>query len=583
MAAFFDCEGSPGNEVRGNRRVRRIDPDLELPLTFLRRYLFYLNRRPVSTSNSQFLSKRLAGLKSLTNIFEGRSDPALDRIRAVLNALTEANLFQLAPVAEEDLRTLVSTKVPRDLVCSTCPPSPHFLRDARRTLLAFGPGIGIGDEIICYPISSCLRGLGSDITVLSGYEGLWNHVPGVTGVRTYHSSREFIEQIRTGGGEGGWDLAIMVDFENPALWPAISRETAVHRYAEIAMGVRSVTALDRGRSQLHRMPDCDPYFQNYYDCLNHIMSWLGASDLRSHRQAQLRPESHPNRHEFVVLVSPFTSKFNASQRYWGKLLASVAAIDTDVTVRFRIETGPNQATEAFAMELAKVAAASAPPGVSFDLAPSKGRNASLTEFFDCLKQADAVIAADSFLAHAAPAFRVPAMIIGRDGVENWRVPDANNFYFRMGDAIPDVALTVRELIRELIGAASPDVRPLHRVRPECRDLQRASDRLAGALFSADQNLLRIREDWTACHHAYCRVAAELKHWPACFDAMLNDKAYEHLMGPWPEVHDDRDIDSEPALLLHLQDRFQNWNNSNLRKYLRGFHRSSVTREAFYAV
>ena len=577
MAAFRHREVTAGSEVKPVRQTNRIDSDLELPLTFLRRYLFYLHGRPISSSNSQFRSKRLEGLKSLVSVFKDRSQPTLDRICVVLNALTEANLLQLAAVVEEDLRTLLPIPPPRDVISSSSSPSPHFIRNARKTMLAFGPGIGIGDEIICFPIASRLQGLGSEITVLTGYEGLWNPVTGVADIKTYHSSREFIEQIR-----GGWDLVMMIDFENPGLWPAISREISVDRYAEISLGVRSATAFDRRASRLHRMPSLDPYFQNFYYSLDHIMDWLGAPDTRNFRQALVRSAARANPHDFVILVSPFTSEFNASLRYWGGLLKSVAPTDVGVTVRFQIETGSNHTTEAFAIELAKIAAASAPAGVHFELVNANGRSASLREIFECLERADMVLAADSFLAHAAPAFGVPATIIARDGVENWRVPDSSNFYFKMRDSISAVALSIRALIRELTLADSPDVPSVQRQRPECQALQRASDQVAGSLFSANPNLEHIREDWIACHQAYCRVAGELRFWPTYFDSMLNDELYEHLIGPWPEAQAGDSAGWEEALLFHLQHRFQEWHNSNLQKYLNGFTSSSITRTAPYA-
>jgi hypothetical protein len=247
----------------------------------------------------------------------------------------------------------------------------------------------------------------------------------------------------------------------------------------------------------------------------------------------------------------------------------------DVIFRFKIETGSNHATEAFALELAKIAGASAPAGVHFELVSATGRSTSLDEIFECLEQSDMVLAADSFLAHAAPVFGVPATIVARDGVENWRVPDANNFYFSMQDPIPAVASSIRELIRDLTLFDSPDARSVQRKRPECQKLRRASDQVAQSLFSENQNLASVRDDWTACHQAYCRVSSELRNWPACFDAMLNDELYEHLIGPWPETHNDNNVASEPAFLLHLQNRFHEWHNSNLQKYLNGFARSSI--------
>jgi hypothetical protein len=312
------------------------------------------------------------------------------------------------------------------------------------------------------------------------------------------------------------------------------------------------------------------------------MSWLGAPDTRNRQQAITRPTARANTHDFVILVSPFTSKFNASLRYWGSLLKSAAPADGDATVRFQIETGSNHTTEAFALELMKIAAASAPAGVRFELVNANGRSTSLPDLFECLERADMVLAADSFLAHAAPAFGVPAAIVARDGVENWRVPDSSNFYFSMRDPIQAVALSIRELIRELALIDSPNVRSVLRQQPECHSLQCASDQVAGSLYSANLNLERIREDWSACHQAYCRVASDLRSWPTCFDAMLNDERYEHLIGPWPETHIRDNVAPEPALIFHLRNRFQEWHNSNLQKYLTGFTRPSISRTVSYA-
>ena len=53
--------------------------------------------------------------------------------------------------------------------------------------------------------------------------------------------------------------------------------------------------------------------------------------------------------------------------------------------------------------------------------------------------------------------------------------------------------------------------------------------------------------------------------PESFDALFADQRYEDLFVPWPSVNP-----GESDLRVHLRNRWNDWRNSNLYKYLRGF-------------
>ncbi len=537
-----------------NGHTRRSDPDLVLPLLFLRRYLFFLNQRRVSASNSHFRGQRLAALQSLAEVFQNRGDATLDRISAQLQAATAVNLFRLAPALEAALDEFPTPLFPRNLVaCGGAPKG--FFADARRILLVFGPAIGIGDEIICFPLPAALRhATGAEITVLSAYRDLWNGVDGVVNTRIYFTTRQLIEAMR-GTVESPNDLIVFVDFENPGLTAAVCREPAISRYAEISLGQRSASALDRRRGCLYRTALHNPYFANFYDCLDQLMNWFGLPVFRNRRPRK------PSR-EFVVLVSPFTSKYNPLQRYWRRLLVSILPLVRDRRIVFHIDSGPNEATEAFALELARGATAEAPLGVEYSVANGKGARLVSAMCSRHLEGTDLVLAADSFLAHATPVFGVPALIVARAGVENWRAPETQNFYFRASDPVEHTAASMRVILQELYANPSTDRSSSFRESDECKVLIAASARVKRLL---DEGADCFRDAWMDCYLAYCRVAALLPDLPESFDALFADQRYEDLFVPWPSANP-----GESDLLAHLRNRWNDWRNSNLYKYLKGF-------------
>jgi hypothetical protein len=570
MAAFFNGENRSDHQVKV---APRIDADLELPLVYLRRYLFYLSRRPISVSNLHYRSARLEGLKSLSTLFSGRSHPVAERACNLLDALTPANISQLAHTAELQLRRIVPFPRPRDLVVTTEAPSEDFFQGVRRVLLAFGPGIGIGDEIICLPVPGRLKRLDLEVTVLTAYSGLWDGIAGVHAIETYQSGRHLIKILRSSGSRSPWDLVVMVDFETPGLSLPMHREPKVDKYIEISLGNRSCVALDKSRSRTHHMVPFDPYFKNFYNSLDHTGSWLGvkAQPLDREQIVERRVNVNKDKRDFVVLVSPFTSKQDPFPAYWAELLAAICIEDSETGLRFVFDTGPNQMTESFGQEVMRAARAQAPWNVRFEFARAKRRYASLEDILECLKVADLVTAADSYLAHAAPIFGVPALVVARRGTEIWRVPESRNFYFGISEPIARTAAAMQVILRELIhGNRGEREETGLRERAECQRLIRAGQRVHLLLSDGKEvTAATLHDAWSEFHAAYSRVAFERGAWPRAFDGLIQDKEYDYLISPWPEAFGAESAPLPRDLLLHLRDHFAEWRNSNLQKYLNG--------------
>ena len=85
----------------------------------------------------------------------------------------------------------------------------------------------------------------------------------------------------------------------------------------------------------------------------------------------------------------------------------------DRRIVFHIDSGPNEATEAFALEWA--GAQPRKPRWAWNIRLQMGKGARLVsgDVFEHLEGTDLVLAADSFLAHATPVLECPR--------SSWRV------------------------------------------------------------------------------------------------------------------------------------------------------------------
>jgi len=510
----------------------RLDPELVLPATLLSRYLFFLGRRPISGANAHYRDSRIGALQSLARLFEDAG------IREPLRALTPSNFARVAPQLQRVLQPQLAYRLPRDLVNGADAPAREAWSAMQRMVVIYGPAIGIGDEIVSASIPRVLQTLAprATIDVLTAYDGLWERIAPEQRVKRYADLAELLQRIRSGAD----DAVVYIDFEPPGLIAAMAHEPQVRRFLELSVGTRSLVLLDNVERSLRTMPASLAQQENFYDCLRAMGRWLGVGSGPIGGNVRERKTS-PRR----IVVSPFTSKEEPSERVWSTLLATMLSRVDDVQVV--LDTGPNPATRAFAIALRDGLRAS---GTRTQLAAST-RSATLGEMLDLVRDADLVVSADSYLAHASPRFGVPTLVVAREGLEPWRVPAPRSFYFRTDLGAEAIGEAMQLFLRE------PRIAPQHSL--EAREL-----RAAAAAIDFNAPLAQLRDAWRQCFDAHNALVAAWADWPRPFATLAADQRYGRLMPRWPDAA----TVSEEELRAHLAMRFAECASSNLWKYVR---------------
>lgn len=552
---------------------RPMPSDLHLPLTMLIRYLFFLDRRPVSSSNSHYLTKRLAGLKSLTRFFAERGLDIPATVVQRVNGLNAANLGRHVKPLLADLHALAPRAFPADVVVSRQPPPPDLFAQGKRVLLLFGPAIGIGDEIISFSLPSWIKRAipEAHVTVMSAYDSIWERVHAVDARRSYRDYADVVTMLRGDVADDTFDLVVLVDFELPGLLPALCAEPGLTSYLEIGMGARRISAWDGRRRRMYEYDQYSPYFRNFYHSLRDLCRWLGwPADLAQREQVLLRSEQRPDPATLSIFVCPFTSKYEPSEEYWCRLLAAVTSRLGRRPIRLIMEPGANGKTERFAVNVSRATQALVQSDVQCGLSMLEGgRTLSLAGVFQQMEQCQAVICTDSFAAHAAPLFDCTTLVLARANLQDWRVPSPRSLYFREEDPLPSLALGMRSVLASLDPEAHANDEHRQWASHLGRDLLTQGRALDDALTHADVEPLldiygRFQRSWQ-------HLAASLDRWPRNLDALLGDIAYPEIVPPGPERLHAREL---AEFVVHARDKHDQASNSNLWKYL-GLARGSA--------
>lgn len=544
--------------------------EVKLPVSLLTRYVLFLTRRPISSSNPHYLGRRLEGLRSLAEPIASAGVPLLDEAVRQLEAMTPANFHRLAERLQATLLPLAPaiTELPRDYVVSGSSPRPELLTGARRVLLIAGPAIGVGDELILFPLPGWLRAVNPDaeITVMSGYGGLWDRVGGVDHRVTYRAHRELLDAIRGDGPAGAYDVVVLADFERPDLHPAVCGELSTGCYVELSLGGRSGVLVDARNRWLHRQRGPLPYASNFYFGLPHLAEWLGLDAGLGDRRRAVRRTAEPPGDRLRVYVNAFTSKYDPSALYWSRLLSAVLQQRPERPIDVVVDPGTNTQTQAFAHALVRSASARTAPGVTLSVArPAQGASMSFEDVFSQMERAHVTICTDSFPAHAAPLFGCATLVIADVGLENWRVPFQPVWYLSPQADVDAVATAMRQVLRRFETDGGEPM-PIADPAPEHELL--ATSRRVGELLGDARDLGDRFDSLCGAYRDFSRsyrtVAERLDRWPEAYRELFADVDYlEPLDVPVEGVP--RDLSGD--LAFHLRDRWQWWQNTNLRKYL----------------
>jgi hypothetical protein len=542
-----------------------------LPVLLLSQYVFFLSRRPISESNLHYLVSRLQGLKSLAPLLSGSNSPVLDQVVSQLGHLHPSAFRRVGPSLQLSLIPLVNVAwpLPPHVVVQDAPPPATWLTRARRALLVFGPGIGIGDELIVAPLPQWLKAANHElsVTTLSGYQGFWNRVHAVDSTLRYASHFELYKALCGIAPFDGYDLVIFVDFESPELYRGVAVDGRAQTFLEISIGARTAHLFDAERQWLYRLSHADPYFANYYHAFHHHLRSLGVPAESRDRFGQVvRRDDAKAPDRLDVFVSPFTSKYDPSGVYWGRLLTSLARRDGSLPLCLHLDTGNNSKTHRFAIELARSVAPMLPPGVEVRLAQDgHGPSLTLPHVYDYLEWCHASVCADSFAAHAGPLFGCLTLVLAKADLKDWQVPSEDSFYFDAESPIDEVAATMGRLLSEML-------RPKSRLELSASfsqaefELCACADDLDEALQSGaerDDAFLALYREFAARH----RVVADKRRAADGGDPLFRQSFTGDIRAPG--------ADAAAGMMPHLRDQLARWQNTNFAKYLGRARRHAV--------
>lgn len=571
-------------------------PELQLPLTILGRYTFFLARRPISASNEHFLSRRLDALRSLVPLLEGRGHATLDTALRRLRGLGPTTLHAEAGAIERTIAPLLPPDVPPRFVVSSAPPRQLFSSSCRRLLLIYGPAIGLGDETLAASFAQALRAASpdADLRVLTTAPVLWKDAAKrgeINGVRAYEDGAELVAALRGEGPEGPRQGVIMVDFEKPGLLHAMARESTVDVYVEVAIGARETSVVDRHRRWLYRFCPLLPRAEGFYHFVDHAQRWLGLAPPIHDRETRPRPWApKPGAQPPSLLISPFTSKYDPRLPFWTRLLHALVRQLGPNRLRLVFDTGPNASTARFSRELSR-AVVGLSPSVCCERAEDQPPGLSLDGLLAALERADAVLVADSFAGHAAARLGRPTLVLAPPGYEAWRVPGRPAFYFETRTepaALARGLVTALEvaLDRALDDGASAVADARRGVEPAGKRLYRA--RVALAAFFATRPTGDALESAIDGYLELLQALDELR--PELISERLAtlcaDRTYGDVLDPLPPHRispipsldpGTSDLTSSDlthldgpdreAFLGHIEALFQRWQTTNLDKYL----------------
>lgn len=568
------------NQPFTSQSIKLAPPEYLLPVLLLCRYLFFLTRRPISQSNLHYMQQRIQGLKSVAELMAGLEDPRAREALRLLRGMNTRNFTETAEQLQLILLPYARTVLPADYVVAEYPPPRHFITGADRILLVSGPAIGIGDEMITFSLAPAIKELNpnAQINILSGYSGLWERVAGVDSIHTYQTHAEIVEAMRGDSPLGAFDLIIFVDFEHPDLYQAICNEPKINRYLEISLGARLMMAVDRAKRWIYRLSIPTGIFDNYYFVFQYFLHSLGfRSEMDDRFNSLVSHTAKPQNGSLRAYVSPFTSKYDPSPRYWSRLLTSLVSPESPREVRFIIDPGPNAVTRHFANEVTRSSASRGNPRVSFEVAHAPGSlNLPLEGVLSELEQAQLVICADSFTAHAAPLMNCTTLVVANPGLENWRVPYQKSFYFDALLPISTLCSGIQQILSHF-GTEPPHFlfRPLiseveNHLLDATHEMQRLLDQ--GDQVSL-QELVSRYNDLSGIARA---TTLRLTHWSPGARALLTDYPYEN---PFRLIQHEDVMNQQysPAIVLYLQNTVLSWRNTNIFKYL-----SLVIEELKYA-
>ena len=422
-------------------------------------------------------------------------------------------------------------------------PSPSKL------FFAFGPHIGIGDEMILFlAVEAFMRKFPNvSVEVWSHSRDLWKWNPKIDAHHIDSDALAPFVRAQALLEEKPDALIAFCDFLSDKIYRELETVPGFERFFYIDIGSRLVRLVNQAEGCITEYESSDVRL-TIYDALKNLLSTVGIETPKLGSLIQSAARSKDKKSRFRVFLNPHSSKEKSavSAQWWAD---AIHHLSLDHPIELNIVAGINEANQQFSRSIVALLESAQ---IQASVLPKSG----LDRIINTALSHDIILGLDTFTAHMNTISKVNCVTVffGSSG-DNWRVPQETVLNLQ----ITDEALLAGSLAKLLLHPVSDalTVDTLCQIAKTTESLELALERadsckmvsdcldgilhLTQSLFAQDHKLMKIFTDYSMTH-------------------------VESLKGVVKVVGGDESVSSLQTDILRVA--LMGWKNSNLSRYSR---------------
>jgi len=422
-------------------------------------------------------------------------------------------------------------------------PSPSKL------FFAFGPHIGIGDEMILFlAVEAFMRKFPNvSVEVWSHSRDLWKWNPKIDAHHIDSDALAPFVRAQALLEEKPDALIAFCDFLSDKIYRELETVPGFERFFYIDIGSRLVRLVNQAEGCITEYESSDVRL-TIYDALKNLLSTVGIETPKLGSLIQSATRGKDKKSRFRVFLNPHSSKEKSavSAQWWAD---AIHHLSLDHPIELNIVAGINEANQQFSRSIVALLESAQ---IQASVLPKSG----LDRIINTALSHDIILGLDTFTAHMNTISKVNCVTVffGSSG-DNWRVPQETVLNLQ----ITDEALLAGSLAKLLLHPVSDalTVDTLCQIAKTTESLELALERadsckmvsdcldgilhLTQSLFAQDHKLMKIFTDYSMTH-------------------------VESLKGVVKVVGGDESVSSLQTDILRVA--LMGWKNSNLSRYSR---------------
>jgi ADP-heptose:LPS heptosyltransferase len=415
-----------------------------------------------------------------------------------------------------------------------------------KLFFAFGPHIGIGDEMILFlAVEAFMRRFpNASVEVWSHSRNLWKWNPQIDSHHIDSDALEPFVRAQELLKEKSDALIAFCDFSSDKIYRLLETVTGFERFFYIDIGSRLVRLVNQTEGCITEYESSDDRL-TIYDALKELLNTIGI-EMPKLGSLIKAVEIEGKKSRFRVFLNPHSSKEKSavSAQWWAE---AIHHLSVDHPIELNIVAGINEANQQFSQSIADLLNCSQ---IHASVLPKSG----LDRIIKTALSHNIVLGLDTFTAHMNTISKVNCVTVffGSSG-DKWRVPQENVLNLQ----ITDEGLLAGKLAKLLLSPVSDviTVATLRKIAEATKSLELALERFDSCKMVRDylESILLLTQFLFAHDHKLVKIFT---------DYSLNH--IESLKGVVKVVDESEPVSELQTRILRVA--LMGWKNSNLCRY-----------------